>query len=94
MGPHFSKNRPDSNAAINAQSVHAHRMLCLQCDLSDLLEASRPPDPEFVDLIEQAFLEGQIDSRKAELAYLWLLGGHHSIVNQPLVDIENHPGYI
>ncbi len=69
-------------------------MLCLQCDLPDLLEASRPPDPELVDLIEQAFLEGQIDSRKAELAYLWLLGGHCNIVNQPLVDIENHPGYI
>ena len=48
-------------------------MLCLQCDLSDLLEASRPPDPELVDLIEQAFIEGQIDSQKAELAYLILM---------------------
>jgi len=31
-----------------------------------------PPDAELVDLIEQAFLEGQIDGQKAELAYLWL----------------------
>jgi len=37
------------------------------------LEFSRPPDPELVDLIEQAFIEGQIDSQKAELAYLCLL---------------------
>ncbi len=44
-------------------------MYCVQCDLPDLLEVSRPPDPEFVDLIEQAFLDGQIDSERAELAY-------------------------
>ncbi len=49
-------------------------MSCLQCDLPDLLEASRPPDPELVDLIEQAFLEGRIDSERVELAYLWLMG--------------------
>ena len=48
-------------------------MSCLHCDLSELLEQTRPPDPELVDLIDQAFLEGQIDSRKAELAYLCLL---------------------
>ena len=28
-----------------------------------------PPDPELVDLIERAFLDGQIDSEVAELAY-------------------------
>ncbi len=39
-------------------------MLCLHCDLSEILEQTRPPDPELVDLIERAFLEGQIDSRK------------------------------
>ena len=38
----------------------------------DLVEASRPPDPELVDLIEQAFLEGQIDSETAGLAYAYL----------------------
>ena len=31
-------------------------------------------DPELVDLIEQAIIEGQIDSQKAELANLWLMG--------------------
>jgi len=30
-------------------------------------------DPELVDLIEQAFIEGQIDSEVAELAYLCIL---------------------
>ncbi len=45
----------------------------MSCDLSELLEQTRPPDPELVDLIEQAFLEGQIDGHKADLAYLWLL---------------------
>jgi hypothetical protein len=44
----------------------------MSCDLSELLEQSKPPDPESVDLIEQAFLEGQIDGQKADLAYLWL----------------------
>jgi len=39
-------------------------------DLSELLEQSRPPDSEAVDLIEQAFLEGQIDGIRADLAYL------------------------
>jgi len=48
-------------------------MRCLQCDLADLLEASRPPDPEMVDLIGQAFLERQNDRLKADLAYSWLL---------------------
>ncbi len=48
-------------------------MSCLQCDLSAILEQTRPPDPELVDLIEKAFLEGQIDSKRAELAYLCLL---------------------
>ncbi len=48
-------------------------MSCIHCDLSEILEQTRPPDPELVDLIEQAFLEGQIDSKSAELAYLCLL---------------------
>ncbi len=48
-------------------------MSCIHCDLSEILEQTRPPDPELVDLIEQAFIEGQIDSQKAELAYLCLL---------------------
>ena len=48
-------------------------MPCFQCELPEILEATRPPDPELVGLIEQAFLEGQIDSQKADLAYLSLL---------------------
>ena len=32
-----------------------------------------PPDPEFVALIQCAFLEGQIDGQKADLAYLRFL---------------------
>ena len=31
-----------------------------------------PPDPDMVDMIEQAFLEGQIDSRMADMAYEYL----------------------
>ena len=45
----------------------------LHDSLSGLLQASKPPDRELVDLIEQAFLEGQIDGQKANLAYLWLM---------------------
>ena len=58
----------------NPQSGHAYRMSCLQCDLSEILEQTKPPDPELVDLIEKAFIQGQIDSRTADLTYLWLLG--------------------
>ncbi len=43
-------------------------MLCLDCDLAEILERTRPPDPDLVDLIEQAFLEGQIDGLQADLA--------------------------
>ena len=41
----------------------------MSCDLSELLEQTWPPDPELVDLIERAFLEGQINGQKADLAY-------------------------
>jgi len=49
-------------------------MSCVHCNLSELLEQTRPPDPELVDLIEQVFIEGQIDGQKADLACLWLIG--------------------
>ncbi len=45
----------------------------MSCDLSELLEHTWPPDPDLADLIEQAFLEGQIDGLKADLAYFWLM---------------------
>jgi hypothetical protein len=41
-------------------------MLCLECELPDLLETSRPPDPEPVDMIEWALIEDQINSKKAD----------------------------
>ena len=44
----------------------------MSCDLSEILERTRPPDPELVDLIEQAFLVGQIDGLRADMAYIWL----------------------
>ncbi len=46
--------------------------LCDSCLGMDLVEASRPPDPDLIDLIEQAFLEGQIDSETAGFAYACL----------------------
>ena len=58
-------------------------MSCLHCELPSLLQASRPPDAELVDLIEQAFLEGQIDSQSADFAYiyLWLDAGKNHCTN-------------
>ncbi len=47
-------------------------MLCLRCDLSQILEQTRPPDAELVDLMEQAYLEAQIDGLQADLAYFFL----------------------
>jgi hypothetical protein len=41
-------------------------------DVPELLERTRPPDSELVDLIEQAYLEGQIDGVRADLAFSWL----------------------
>ena len=40
----------------------------------EVLELTRPPDPELVGLIERAFLEGQIDGPEADLAFFSLLG--------------------
>jgi hypothetical protein len=48
-------------------------MSCLYCALPDLLEASMPPDPELVDLIEWAFLDGQIDGFALDLAHIFLI---------------------
>ncbi len=70
----FWANNQDLCDAVGLPSRHGRIMDCLHCELLDLLEASRPPDPELVDLIEQAYLEGRIDSASANLTYLWLLG--------------------
>ena len=69
-GTHFRKNILISRQANILQSGRAQRM---SCDLSEILERTRPPDHELVDLIEQAFLGGQIDGLRADLAYLCLL---------------------
>ncbi len=47
-------------------------MPCLHCDLAEILEQTRPPDSELVDLIEQAYLEAQIDGLQADLAHFFL----------------------
>jgi len=73
MGPHLSRKSIVSRRASHAYIGHALWMSCLRCELPRLLEESRPPDPELVDLIEQAFLEGQIDGLPADLACAWLL---------------------
>ena len=35
-------------------------------------------DPDFEDLIEKAFLEGQIDGEAMELVCLWLVGSNYA----------------
>ena len=57
-------------------------MPCLQCELPRILEETMPPDSGFVDPIEQAFLDGQIDGPTAELAYLLLVARKHQF--QPI----------
>ncbi len=45
-------------------------MPCLECELPDLLLEITSPDDDFVDLIDKAVTEGQIDSPKADLVHL------------------------
>ena len=40
--------------------------------IEELLRQSMPPDEDMADLIERAFLEGQIDGLKADLAHCYL----------------------
>ena len=47
-------------------------MSCVPHDLSEMLELTRSPDSDLINLIERAYLEGKIDCQKADLAYLWL----------------------
>lgn len=47
-------------------------MSCFHCDLSEILEQTKPPDAELVNLIEHAFFEGDIDGDTEVLAYYWL----------------------
>ena len=66
-GTHFYTNYPNSVSEIHQPAIHAD---CVSCKLPSRLLESRPPDPEMVDLIRWAFIEGQIDRQEAELA-LW-----------------------
>ena len=71
-GTHFSRIRIVSKLGSDPSFDHAQKMSCLHCDLSEILEQARPPDPELVDLIERSYLEGQIDGLTADLAYSWM----------------------
>jgi hypothetical protein len=62
----FCKKSLISRVATNSQPYHAYGMSCLQCELPELPEASRPPDSELLDLIEQAFLDGQFDTQEVQ----------------------------
>ena len=62
--------------------VSQHRCESQAGEPAILLQESMPPDPDLVDLIEQAFLEGQIDGLKADLAYLWMQA-HRSLDSSP-----------
>ena len=68
----FWANRQDSGNAAGLLPRHIRGMPFLHCELPNLLPETMPPDPELVDLIEWAFLEGQIDSQMADLACLWI----------------------
>ena len=47
-------------------------MSCIHCYIAEILEVSRPPDPDLVDLIEQAFFEEQTDWETMAQACYWL----------------------
>jgi hypothetical protein len=47
--------------------------------MEELLRAAMPPDEDMLDLIELAFLEGQIDGLKVDLACIWLGGALEQI---------------
>ena len=71
--PDFARAARSSGPGITAAGAgNPPSNPALWMDLSELLEQSRLPDPELVDLIEWAFFDGQIDAQKADLAYRWL----------------------
>ena len=44
--------------------------------MEKLLRGAAPPDDDLADLIEAAFLEGQIDGETQSLAFAWLERNH------------------
>lgn len=69
----FATEHPIIEPAARQVHCHGQAMGRLHCALPGLVEASMPPDPELVDLIEWAFVDGQIDTKTAALAYAWLV---------------------
>ena len=65
LSKHFSMNNRITNGVSDQEPGHAHRMSCIQCEVSNLLLEATPPDQDMVELIEQAFSGEQIDSQKA-----------------------------
>jgi len=66
----FGHNCPlcrDIGTASRARSVQAGRV-----DLAGIIESWHPPDEDYQDLLEDAFLSHQIDSLTYELACLWM----------------------
>ena len=58
-------------------------MPCIECELPDLLLDSMPPDQDMVDLIEDAFLEGQTDVVSCQFqSQEWTCHTVHSIQDQ------------
>jgi hypothetical protein len=47
--------------------------------MEELLRASMPPDERLADLIEWAFLDGQIDGETQALAFFWLERNHERL---------------
>ncbi len=78
----FLSIHPLIDLAASVRTNHPQWMSCVHCELSELLKETRPPDLEFVVLIERAFLEGQIDGLRADLAYFWLLNSSYLMQNK------------
>jgi hypothetical protein len=47
--------------------------------MEELLRDAMPPDEELADLIEWAFLDGQIDGEAQTLAFAWLERNHERL---------------
>jgi len=68
----ISVNDPHLHPAVRRSSGYSLPML------TELFDEIGPPDPDLVDLIELAFLEGQIDGGTLSLACVWLERNHAS----------------
>ena len=64
---HFYRKGRITGGVSDQELGHAHRMSCLECEMANLLLEATPPDQDMVELIEQAFSEGQIDCQNVAL---------------------------